>query len=180
MWQGEKVELGPVQREYLPRYVEWFNDWQVARFLTPGIPLALNLEEETDWFERRRNDKDNILFAILALPDRRLIGNCGLHKLDWKNRHALFGIFIGDKDYWGKGYGTDAVRTIVRYAFSELGLNRVELEVYDYNPRAIRAYEKAGFRREGVRRQALYREGAFHDIYSMSILREDWEALPAR
>ncbi len=177
MWRGDKLELGPVQREYLLKYVEWLNDWEVSRFLMPGIPFLLNLDDETDWFERRRQDKDNIVFAILALPEKQLIGNCGVHRLDWKNRSAVFGIVIGEKNYWNKGYGTDATRTLLRFAFEQLGLNRMELEVYDFNPRAIRAYEKAGFRRDGVRRQALYRDGKFHDVYLMGILREDWDAL---
>ncbi len=174
MWRGEQVELGPVQREYLPKYVEWLNDWQVTQFLAPGVPMPMSLEDEADWFERRRQDKSSLVLAILALPERQLIGNCGLHDLDWKNRKAVFGIFIGDKNYWGKGYGTDATRTLVRFAFEQLDLNRVQLEVYDFNPRAQRAYEKAGFRRDGILRQGLYRDGAFHDIYLMSILREEW------
>ncbi len=176
MWRGDKVELGPIEREYLPKYVEWLNDWEVNSFLAPGVPASMNLEDETDWFERRRQDKNSMVFAILALPERQLIGNCGLHDLDWKNRKAVFGIFIGDKNYWSKGYGTDATRTLVRFAFQQLGLNRVQLEVYDFNPRAQRAYEKAGFRRDGILRQALYRDGKFHDIYLMSILREEWDA----
>jgi RimJ/RimL family protein N-acetyltransferase len=176
MYRGEKVELSAVQREYLPKYVEWLNDWQVAQFLNPGIPLPFNLEDETDWFENRRKSKENLIFAILTLDENKLIGNCGLHAVDLKNRGAVFGIFIGDKNYWGKGYGTDATRTLLRFAFEQLGLNRVELEVYAFNPRAMRAYEKAGFRRDGVRRQALYREGQFHDIYVMCILREEWDA----
>ncbi len=177
MWRGDKVELGPVQREYLPKYIEWLNDWEVNRFLTPGGPYLFNLDDETDWFEQRRKDKNSMVFAILALPEKQLIGNCGLQNLDWKNRTAVFGIFIGDKDYWNKGYGSDATRTLLRFAFEQLGLNRVELDVYDFNPRAMRAYEKAGFRRDGVRRQALYRDGAFHDVHLMGILREDWDAL---
>lgn len=177
MWRGEKVELGPVQRDYVPRYVEWLNDWEIVQFLMPGIPLPQTLERETEWFESRSKDQCNIVFAILALPEKNLIGNCGLNKLDFKNRTALFGIFIGDKNYWSKGYGTDAVRTILRFAFEQMGLNRVELEVYDFNPRAVRAYEKAGFRRDGVRREALYRDGKFHDIYLMGILREEWDRL---
>ncbi len=176
MWQGEKVQLGPVLREYLPQYVEWLNHWEVSRYLAPGIPMPMSLEDETDWFENRRRRNDNLVFAILTLAENRLIGNCGLQNIDLKNRTAVFGIFIGDPNYQNQGYGTDATRTLLRYAFEQLGLNRVELEVYDFNPRAIRTYEKAGFRRDGVRRQALYRDGGFHDIYLMSILREEWEA----
>lgn len=177
MWYGEKVILGPVQREYLPKYVEWLNDWEVARFLMPGIPLPLNLERETEWFESLGKDKENIVLAILTRADKQMIGNCGLHRIDLKNRSAVFGIFIGDKNYWGKGYGTDATRTMLKFAFEELGLNRVELWVYDFNTRAIRAYEKVGFQRDGVRRQGLYREGTFHDEILMCILRDEWLAL---
>jgi RimJ/RimL family protein N-acetyltransferase len=175
MWQGKLVELGPVQREYLPKYVEWLNDWDTVQYLLPGIPQPVTLEAETDWFEARPRERDSVVFAILALPDRNLIGNCALNKIDLKNRTGMFGIFIGDKDYRNRGYGTDATITLLRYAFEQLGLNRVELEVYAFNPRAIRAYEKAGFRRDGVRRQALYRNGAFHDIHMMGILREEWQ-----
>ncbi len=177
MWRGEKVALGPVQREYLPKYVEWLNDWEVSQFLAPGVPSPLTLEDELAWFERQRGEKDAIVLAILALPDRQVIGNCGLHRIDFKNRSAVFGIFIGDKNYWSKGYGTDATRTLLRYSFDQLGLNRVELDVYEFNPRAMRAYEKAGFRLDGIRRQALYRNGQFYSIHLMGILREEWKAL---
>ena len=177
MWHGEKVELAAVQREYLPRYVEWLNDWEIARYLMPGMPQPITLEGEVEWFESRQKDRNNFVFAILALPEKNLIGNCGLHNVDLKNRCAVFGIFVGDKEYWSKGYGTDATRTMLRFAFEQLGLNRVELEVYDFNPRALRAYEKAGFRRDGTRRQALYRDADFHDIHLMGILRVEWDQL---
>lgn len=175
MWRGDKVQLGPVQREYLSQYVEWLNNWEVSRFLAPGIPTLLSMDDEVEWYENRRRKGNSFVFAILTLADHRLIGNCGLENVDFKNRTAMFGIFIGDPKFQNKGYGTDAARTLLRYAFEQLGLNRVELEVYDFNPRAMRAYEKAGFRRDGVRRQALYRDGRFHDIYLMSILREEWD-----
>jgi RimJ/RimL family protein N-acetyltransferase len=177
MFRGEKVQLAAVQREYLPKYVEWLNDWEVAQFLMPGILAPFNLDDEIEWYENRHKKEGNYLFAILTLAENKLIGNCGLHKVDLKNRSAIFGILIGEKDYWGKGYGTDATRTLIRFGFEELGLNRVELEVYDFNPRAIRAYEKAGFRRDGVHRQGLYRMGQFHDEIIMSILREEWDVL---
>ncbi len=177
MFRGEKIQLAAVQREYLPKYVEWLNDWQVAQFLMPGTPAPMNLEDETTWFENRSKSKDSFVFAILTLDENKLIGNCGLHNVDLKNRKAVFGIFIGDKNYWGKGYGTDATRTLLRFGFEELGLNRVELEVYAFNPRAQRAYEKAGFRRDGVHRQGLYRDGKFHDEIIMCILRAEWDAL---
>ena len=178
MWRGEKIELRAVQREYLPKYVEWLNDWEVSQFLMPGVPIPMNIEDETDWFENRRKaGKENIVFAIVTLDGDRLIGNCGLHGIDYKNRSATFGIVIGDKDYLNQGYGTDATRTLLRFAFEQLGLNRVDLWVYDFNPRAMRAYEKAGFKRVGVKRQGLFRNGAFHDEVLMDILRDEWEKI---
>ena len=103
-----------------------------------------------------------------------------MHKVDLKNRSGVFGIIIGEHEYWSKGYGTDATRTLLDFAFGELGLHRVELEVNDFNPRAVRAYEKAGFKRDGVLRDSLYREGKFHDVFVMSILREEWDAFNPR
>jgi RimJ/RimL family protein N-acetyltransferase len=177
MFRGKLVQLSAIQRDYLPKYIEWLNDWEVSQNLMPGVPFPMNLEDETEWFEKHRKGDNKFLFAILTLADNKLIGNCGLNNVDWKNRSAVFGIIIGDKAYWGKGYGTDATRTLLRYAFEQLGLNRVELTVYDFNPRAQRAYEKAGFKREGVKRQGLFRNGEFHDEYWMGVLRAEWETM---
>ncbi len=177
MYTGELVTLGAVQREYLSQYVEWLNDWEIRRFLSPTLAHPYTMEDEEDWFHQQRNDQTARHFALLTRAENRLIGNCGLHGIDWVNRHATFGIFIGDKNYWNRGYGTDATRALLRYAFEEGGLHRIELEVFSFNPRAIRAYEKAGFRLEGVRKQALYRGGEWHDEHIMAILSDEWKAL---
>jgi RimJ/RimL family protein N-acetyltransferase len=94
--------------------------------------------------------------------------------VNWGGRDAFVGIAIGERDYWGKGYGTDAMRTILHYGFTEINLRRVTLTVFEYNPRAIRSYEKAGFRHEGRLRQFLNREGRRWDMLYMGILREEW------
>jgi RimJ/RimL family protein N-acetyltransferase len=177
---GELVTLGAVERDYLPRYVEWLNDWEVRRFLAPTLPHPLTMQDEEEWFNRQRGDQDSRIFAILTRAEGKLIGNCGLHNIDRINRHAIFGIFIGDKSYWGKGYGTDATRTLLRHAFEEAGLHRVELQVFSFNPRAMRVYEKVGFRLEGTRKQALFREGTWHDEHIMAILCDEWAALQRR
>jgi len=177
MFTGELITLGAVQHEYLPRYVEWLNDWEIRRFLAADLPYPLTIQDEEEWFHRQREDKNSRVFAILTRAGNQLIGNCGLHQIDWTNRHAVLGIFIGDKSYWDKGYGTDAIHTLLRYAFEEAGLHRVELTVHAFNPRAIHVYEKVGFRLEGTRRQVLYREGTWHDEHIMAILRDEWDAL---
>jgi RimJ/RimL family protein N-acetyltransferase len=177
MFTGELVTLGPIQRDHLPRFVEWLNDWELRRFLAPIVPHPYTLEDEEEWFNRQRQEQNARRFAILTRAEGRLLGNCGLHQLDWMNRHAMFGIFIGDKDYWGKGYGADATRALLRYAFEEANLHRIALEVFAFNSRAIRMYEKVGFRMEGTRKQVLFREGAWHDEHIMAILRDEWAAL---
>ncbi len=177
MFNGELVTLGPIEREYLPSYVSWLNEWEIRRFLAPNLPHPLTMDDEQEWYMSQRNERDGRTFAILTRAEGRLLGNCGLHKIDWTNRDAILGIFIGDKEYQNKGYGTDATRTLLRYAFQEAGLHRIELEVFSFNTRAIRTYEKVGFRLEGTRRQCLYREGAWHDEHIMAILKGEWEAL---
>ena len=99
------------------------------------------------------------------------------HNIDWKNRKAVQGIFIGEKEYWGRGYGSDAIRALLGFAFREMNLHRVYLSVYDYNERAIRCYEKCGFRHEGRLRKARFSDGRYHDELMMGILREEFEEL---
>lgn len=171
---GERVRLRSIEREDLPTFVRWFNDPEVRQYLRMYEPMSMAKEER--WFEDMLERKDDFVFAIEAQIGEQWvpIGNVGLHRIDWKNRTAVFGIALGEKAYWGQGFGTDATRTILRFAFEELNLHRVELEVFDFNTRAIRSYEKAGFRHEGTRRQALFRYGRYHDVHLMSILQSEY------
>ena len=174
MIYGKGLRLRAIEREDVPRFLRWFNDPEVRRYLTMYRPLSR--AEEERWVESLLSRRDDIVLAIEVREGNSWvhIGNIGLHRIDWVNRVAKLGIVIGERDYWGKGYGTEATRTMLRYAFLELGLNRVELEVFDFNERAIRYYEKAGFVREGVRRKALYRDGDYHDVILMGILRSEF------
>ena len=160
MFTGNLVTLGVIQREYLPRYVEWLNNWELRRLLAPQLPHPYTMEDEEGWFNRLRDDRDSRVSAVLTRAEGRLLGNCGLHRIDWTNRHALFGIFIGDKNDRGKGYGTDATRALLRYAFEEVGLHRIELEVFSFNSLAIRLYEKVGSLATLQERERLAREAA--------------------
>jgi RimJ/RimL family protein N-acetyltransferase len=173
---GEKVRLRPIERDDLPRFVEWFGDPEVRRHLLIYLPFSLAQEER--WFENlleRLERQTDVLLAI-ETADGVHIGNLGLHSIDWKNRSAEFGIAIGEKAYWGQGYGTDAVRTLLDLAFREMNLHRVFLRVNVDNVRGIRCYEKAGFQREGTSRDATFKDGAYHDQYVMSILESEFEA----
>ncbi len=167
---GESIRLRAIEREDIPAFVRWFNDPEVRRYLLMYKPLSKAREER--WFEAHLDKQDEFIFAIEARTEEGWvhIGNIGLHRVDWKNRNATLGIVLGEKAYWGRGYGTDAVRTALRFAFQELNLHRVELEVVAENLRAIRCYEKAGFIREGTRREALFGDGRYHDAYMMAVL----------
>jgi RimJ/RimL family protein N-acetyltransferase len=175
---GTKVYLRPLDREDAPVLVTWFNDPEVTRTLRRYLPLALR--EEQDFIEKLGQNEHNLAVGIALRDSDRLIGGTGFHEMDFRNRHASFGILIGEKAEWGKGYGTEATALMVGYAFETLNLNRVWLHVYEHNPKAMRAYEKVGFRREGVLRQDCYREGRYWDTIVMAILREEWDALQSK
>ena len=113
-------------------------------------------------------------FSMRTLADDKLIGEVYLDVYNWSGRDAFVGIGIGEREYWSKGYGTDAMSILLRFAFTEVNLRRVTLTVFEYNPRAIRSYEKAGFRYEGRQQQFLSREGRRWDMLYMGILREEW------
>jgi RimJ/RimL family protein N-acetyltransferase len=123
---------------------------------------------------RRAAEGGDVHLGIALRESDRLVGATGLHHTDLRNRHAAFGIVIGEKDFWGKGLGSEATRLVVGYAFGTLNLNRVWLEVYEYNPRAARVYEKAGFRVEGRLRQDTFRDSRYWDTLVMGILRDEW------
>ena len=172
--QGDCVYLDAVTRDDVPLFGKWFSDIELLNYLWMMPVFPQTEEDELEWFERTRKSKD-FLFAIRRIENNQLIGSVSLNEPEWRNRSSIFGIAIGDRDYWGKGYGTDATKIIIRYGFLELNLNRIELLVYSYNQRAIKSYEKIGFVHEGTRRQALFRDGHYHDIRIMALLREEWQ-----
>ena len=174
MIYGNRVRLRAIERQDIPTFVRWFNDPEVRQYILMFAPMSTAQEER--WFESLQDRRDEFLFAIEAHAGDEWIhiGNTGLHNIDWKERSAIFGIVLGEKDYWGRGYGTDATRAMLGFAFETLNLHRVELEVFDFNPRAIRCYEKAGFRREGTRRESHFFDGRYHDAHLMSILQQEF------
>ena len=117
--------------------------------------------------------------ADMAVGPWMHIGSCGYHAIEWRHRAGEVGIAIGARDYWGRGYGTDAMQTLVAWGFYTLNLNRVQLRVYADNARAIRCYEKVGFQVEGRLRQDNFYNGAYRDTLLMAVLREDWEQAAA-
>lgn len=174
--RGRKTFLRQPERSDIPRFVDWFNDYATSRFLSLREPIGLAGEER--WFEGMldRQGKTGWLFVICRLDDGQAIGNLGLFGVDLTNGNADIGITIGVVEAQGAGFGTDALEALLDFGFGRLRLERMWLEVYPTNARAIRSYEKAGFTREGVARHGVYRDRAFVDIVEMAILREEWAA----
>jgi len=171
MFEGQLVRLRAVTRDDLPRYVRWIADPDVTRFLNFFRPISL--EQEERWFESTIAHESQHVFAIETLAGEH-IGGVGLHSIHPRYRHAEVGIFIGEKEYWGRGYGSEALQLMLAFAFEQLNLNRVYLHVFAYNERAIAAYQKCGFVREGVLRQAVYKNGEYADALVMAILRDEY------
>jgi ribosomal-protein-alanine N-acetyltransferase len=170
---GEKLYLRPLERGDAPQLATWINNREVRRFLKVNRPM--NLQSEEEFIDHVRSASREVVFGLVTKDDERFIGCSGLHDFDQVNRHCSFGVFIGDSTNWGKGYGTEATRLMTKHAFEGLNFNRVWLHVYDFNERGIKAYEKVGYKKEGVLRKHTYREGRYHDVLTMGILRSDWD-----
>jgi UDP-4-amino-4,6-dideoxy-N-acetyl-beta-L-altrosamine N-acetyltransferase len=164
--EGDRVRLRPLASSDLRRCVKWFSDPGIIRFLARNS--AVTMAEEERWFRDYERRTDEQIFAIEVAGVH--LGNIGLHKIDRAHRRAEVGVVVGETSAWSKGYGTDAMRTVLRYAFGPLGLNKVSLDVLEYNDRAIRIYERLGFRREGIHREDVYKDGRFVHVIRMSLL----------
>lgn len=173
MITGEKCYLSPICLDDAPLYREWLNDLEVSVNLA-ARPSLLTLERERELLEKISRSESDVIFGIHDLKNDKLIGNCGLHGIDTINRKAMFGIFIGDKKYWGKGFGEEATNLIIDFGFSLLNLNSIFLNVYSFNRRGIRCYEKCGFRMAGKLRQARIVAGKHYDVVYMDILAKEF------
>jgi RimJ/RimL family protein N-acetyltransferase len=174
---GERVALGPVHRGVLPLWLRWENDFAVTR--TDGGKMGVMTQERLEGLfdEGLKNQgQDAIRFLLYERATLRPIGTTNLDGIDRHHRKAEFGICIGEKDCWGKGYGTEATRLTLDYAFTVLGLHSVVLNVASYNEPAIRAYRRAGFREAGRRREALRLGERFHDEVVMDCLAVEFES----
>ena len=149
------------------------------RLMGSGPCRPVSKESTKKWIEKQVEDQRVFAFTIRALEDDRLLGDVGLGWVHWSHGDTYIGIGIGERDLWGKGYGSDAMQVALRYAFTELNLRRITLNVYEYNLRAIRSYEKIGFQHEGRIRQYMLREGRRWDLIHMGILKEAWFAANA-
>lgn len=170
---GRRIVLRRHRAENLAVVSRWYRDPEVAR-LTRYQTRPMPREEVERFFQTRLLGPDSVAYAIHVRLTDRLIGLTTFSSLDPDNGSVLFHITLGERDVWGQGYGTEAASLMLAHAFERLGLHRVGLSVFSFNERAIRSYEKAGFRIEGRLRDAIARDGRYWDEIQMGALRPEW------
>lgn len=171
MIAGEHVILRAFEREDAERCYRWMNDPNIVRTLKTRYPIAF--QNEIEWLDRAMDaSATERHFAIERKDDRTHIGNASIHEIEWVSRNAAFGLFIGEPSAWNRGFGGDAIRTLVRFAFEEMNLRKLRINVFDYNDRAKHVLETQGFVVEGRLRQEFFREGTYHDIVVLSVFRD--------
>lgn len=175
MYEGKLVRLRAYKKEEINQILEYINDPEIKRLTTPIVPYPFTYEDEEKWLNSNSALNNTYSFAVETLNEGKYIGGCGVNSVDWKNSNALVGIFIGDKDYWGKGYGTDAMKVLLKFIFNQMNIHKVKLSVYAFNERAIKCYEKCGFKKEGVLRKEIFKDGKYHDEIIMGILKEEYK-----
>jgi diamine N-acetyltransferase len=176
MISGKRVRLRALEKNDLPAAVTWLNDPEVTENLLTDTPLSMDMEEI--WYRKMLESpvEEHVLAIEMKAQDGwRLIGTTAFHHVDWKNRIGEYGIMIGEKNQWGKGFGYEATLLMLRYGFNTLNLNKVFLYAIETNNRGLHVYEKAGFVHEGRLRQDIHKNGRYLDVFVMSVLRNEWK-----
>jgi RimJ/RimL family protein N-acetyltransferase len=163
---GNKSYLSPINTNDAEKFAEWLNDLEMTVNLTL-YNSVINTENEKTFLETLSKDHN---YSIIDKETNELLGNCGFIDVDYLNQTAEVGILIGNKNYWNKGYGTEAITLLLDYGFKALNLHNVLIRVYSFNERAIKCYEKIGFKITGKRREALQRGNKRYDIIYLDIL----------
>jgi len=172
--KGKKVILRPIKLSDAERFVKWFNDPQFNKFMSQR---AVTLQKEREWIKSLSKRKKTDLALAIETKEGVHIGSTGLHQINKENKNATLGIMIGEKSYWNKGYGSDASKTLLDYGFNKLKLHRIELDVYEYNPRAIKVYKRLGFKQEGIKREHNLYKGNYYDTLHMGLLKKEWKQI---
>jgi RimJ/RimL family protein N-acetyltransferase len=173
---SERLRLRAPEREDIPIFLKWVNDPDVCEHLQHYT--AMNLEQEEAWYEAMIKGPRTEMPLVIEVREGEEwlpIGNIAFLGIHLVNRDSEIGIMIGEKAYWNKGYGTEAMQRMLQYGFEELNLHRIYLQVYEGNDRGKQAYKKAGFIHEGTMRQVRYHRGRYWDVDIMSILKNEWK-----
>ena len=172
MFKGEKIYLRPFEQEDLLTVTKWFSDSEILGLIGENKPSSLKDIEKH--FEKIRNDDSRRWFAICRIDNNKLIGECGLLRIYFPWRTSDLTMIIGEKDEWGKGYGREAIKLLLDYAFFYLNLNRIAIGVVGFNQRAIKFYSRIGFVKEGVQRDGYFFNNEYHDFIMMSFLKREY------
>lgn len=174
--EGKKTILRPLNKETdIPSLVAWINDPDIRRFIANYLPFTVSMEEQ--WFESRSKDTHHhIVLGIEARVDNKyvFIGTMGLHDIDWKHRFLITGAMIGEKKYWGQGFGTDAKMTVLDYVFNTLNMHKVCSDVISYNKRSLNYSLHCGYTVEGVRKKHFFQQGKYYDVIELGLFKKDW------
>lgn len=172
--KGERIDLCVLDPDrHLEKCLQWVNDQNVTKWMLNGLKPCTRREEE-DWFEKHSEDKNAIILAI-EKKDGKYLGNVSLSKIDLISGTAELGIMIGAKDEWGKGYGTEAEKLIIKHGFRNLGLRKIWAIIMSENIGSIKAAQKSGLQIEAKINKHIRRNGKLQDIFHLAIFREDWE-----
>lgn len=167
--EGERIYLSPVNTLDIEIYTKWLNNPDITKYLTIHNSFV-TLGGEKVFLENTQKNEDELVLGIIKSENDTLMGNIGLTKIDYKCGTAELGIFIGDEENLGKGYGSEAINLLIEFAFNELRLHNIMLTVYDFNERAQKAYQKCGFKEIGRRHEARFYNGKYYDIIYMEII----------
>lgn len=170
--ESKRIYLSPVNSEDFEKYVYWMSDRNITDNLGNTV-IITTIEGEKEWLENSEKNGD-ANFAIIKKDKDELIGNCSLMDIDRINRKCTLGIFIGDEENKGKGYGSEALSLLLKYAFDFQNMHSVDLKVFMFNKRAIKCYEKLGFKNCGVRHESYFLDGRYIDEITMEILESDY------
>ena len=172
--QGKNLFLRDLQFNDLEKRVSWLSDPKITHFFTNLATSPITITSMQEWYQKASKNTNHELHFAIITNDGNHIGGSQLKEIDWRNRSAEFGIFIGEKNEWGKGYGTEATKLLIKFGFMSLNLHRIWLRVDADNLAAQKCYEKVGFIKEGIFRDEVYREGNYHDSVVMSILKYEY------
>ena len=171
--EGELTLLRKHVPENVTAFQRWYSDPEIAR-LARYQDAPMRADEIDRFFQLRALGHESLTMAIHERDSDRLVGSCAFSQLDAENGSAMYHITIGEKDAWGRGFGTEATRLMLDHAFGTLGLHRIGLTVFEFNERAIRAYRRCGFIAEGRARESIWRDGRWWDEVAMSVLASEW------
>lgn len=169
--------MRPLEVEDVDDFYLWSCDKEITQFSLSSYVYPKSKTDISKWLTTINDSSKVVSFGVCCSETGDLIGYAGIASISSLNRSGEYFILIGDKTYWGKGIGTEVTKVITNYGFSSLGLHRIELTVFATNPSAIRAYEKAGYQHEGIKRQSGFRNGEFCDKVQMAILSHEWPGI---